>query len=282
MKEMIMDSYAKINLALNVLDKRADGYHNIETIFQQIDLRDGMYLRIQPGGFQFSCDYRKLPTGEGNTIFTAWNLMKELYSGDPGVRVHLEKNIPIAAGLAGGSSNAATMIKALNELWELGLSVEEMCQIGIRIGADVPFFFYSNTAYGTGKGEELTPLKNFAGRKLLVVNTGYGVSTKSVYDNIDRAPTVDANFDALIQGIESENDELVYPHMVNRLEAVTTHFNPDISEIKMDMIRLGARSALMCGSGPTVFGIFDHVSKLENAFFYFKDKYNLVYVCETR
>ncbi len=282
MKELIMDSYAKVNLALNILDKRPDGYHNIQTIFQEIDLRDGLYIRQQEGGFHFTCDYRLLPVGEGNTIYEAWRLMKDLYDGETGVRVHLEKNIPIAAGLAGGSSNAATMIRGLNELWSLGLTKSEMIEIGAQIGADVPFFFYGKTAFGSGKGDELMRLNDFSGRSLLAVNTGYGISTKYVYENLEDAPQIEVDFNALINGIMEGDDEAVYLHMANRLEGVTIRFNPDIGKIKENMSRLGARVSLMCGSGPTVFGFFDDQKKLENAFFYFKDKYNLVYATETR
>ncbi|MDO5718298.1 MAG: 4-(cytidine 5'-diphospho)-2-C-methyl-D-erythritol kinase [Tissierellia bacterium] len=282
-KEIILDSYAKINLSLDVLDKRDDGYHDIITIFQEIDLRDGIYIKQKPGGeLILTCDYKLLPIDEDNTLYRAWDLMKEYYEGDPGIRAHIEKNIPIAAGLAGGSSNAAAMIKGLNQLWELNLSEEKLVEIGSKIGADVPFFFMGGTALGVGKGDELSGLESFSGRNILIVNTGYGVSTKYVYKNYSHDPKSRIDFDNIVKTINNGDDEGFYPLISNKLEDVTIKIQPEISEIKENMKRLGARATLMCGSGPTVFGIYDDYNKLQNAFFYFKDKYDLVFSCETR
>lgn len=283
MKELILDSFAKINLALEIKGKRNDGYHDIHTIFQEINIRDGIYLRQEKGDqIEITCDYKLLPVQEDNIVFTVWDMMKELYHGEPGLRVHIEKNIPIAAGLAGGSSNAATMIKGLNELWNLNLELEEMMEIGSRIGADVPFFFLGGTALGVGKGDELSKLNSFAHNKILIVNTGYGISTKYVYENYKKNPDFYVDFDNIIRTINNEDYERLYPLLKNELESVTIALQPDIGEIKYEMNRLGAKTSLMCGSGPTVFGIFEDENKLENAFFYFKDKFDLVFSTETR
>ena len=283
MKELILDSYAKINLALEILGKRDDGYHNIHTVFQEIDIRDGLYLRQELGGsLELSCDYKLLPLGKENIVYVVWELMKDMYDGDPGVRAHIEKNIPIAAGLAGGSSNAASMIKGLNELWDLNLETEELMAIGAKVGADVPFFFMRGTALGVGKGDDLSRISSFAGQKILIVNTGYGVSTKYVYEKYKEIPDYYVDFNNIIKTLNNKDYESLYPLLKNELESVTIALQPDVGEIKSDMMRLGARASLMCGSGPTVFGIFDNDSKLENAFFFFKDKFDLVFSTETR
>lgn len=282
MEELIYDSFAKINLSLDVLDKREDGYHNIKTIFQEINLRDGIYVKKQAGGeIELTCDNKLVPVDEDNYIVKVWKLMKPLCKEDPGIRVHLEKKIPIAAGLAGGSSNAAAMIKALNELWNLNLSRQEMMDLGVKLGADIPFFFIGKTALGEGKGNILTEMKPFSGRHILLVNTGYGVSTSFVYKHLEER-TEEMGFDEIISAIDNGNDQDFYPILRNRLESVTIKINPDIGKIKEKMINYGARASLMCGSGPTVFGIFDDQEKLEKAFFYFKDKFDLVFACETR
>lgn len=282
MKEIIIDSFAKINLGLQVIDRREDGYHNIETIFQELTLRDGIYMREQGDHFDFSCDHKGLPIGEGNLIHAAWREMKKHYNGNPGLRIHLEKNIPIAAGLAGGSSNAAATIRGLDELWDLKMSREEMVQIGAKLGADVPFFFYGHTAYGKGRGDEIVPLPPFSDKMVLIVNTGYGISTKFVYEHLDLAKPCPIDFEAVMRGIREGEDEVVYRNLANKLEQVSLSIHPEIAEIKQDMLKMGAKVSMMCGSGPSVFGIFDNERKLENAFFYFKDKFELVFSSRTR
>ncbi len=282
MKELVMESPAKINLALEVIDKRADGYHNIETIFQEISLKDRIYIS-ESNSFELTCNNKLVPSERDNIIYTAWELLKlHKKDGNTGVRVHLEKNIPIAAGLAGGSSNAAAMLKGLNEFWNLGLSIIDLIEIGKKIGADVPYFIYGGTAYGTGRGDDLKALSSFVGRHLLLVNTGYGVSTKYIYENLNFDLTPKFNFQPLIQAINNGDDKSVYPLLANRLESVTIKLKPDIQQIKDDMMELGAEVSLMCGSGPTVFGIFDDEAALEKAFIFFKDKFDLVYVSETK
>lgn len=283
MRELILDSYAKINLSLDVLEKRSDGYHNIETIFQEVSLRDGLYLKAQEGEeIELSCDNKLLSVDSSNIICKVWQAMKGLCKEDPGVRVHLEKNIPIAAGLAGGSSNAHAMIVGLNDLWNLNLSKEEMKKIGAKIGADVPFFFDGPTAFGVGRGDKLTKLNNFSNRKILLVNNGIGVSTKYVYEHIDSKKDFNVDTKGLVKAVDCGDDEALYGLLKNKMELVTLDLEPSIGQIKDEMMEMGARASLMCGSGPTVFGVFDDEQKLENAFFYFKDKYDLVFCCETR
>lgn len=282
MKELILESPAKINLSLEIVGKRDDGYHNIETIFQELDLKDNIYIS-QGQGFELTCDNLMVPTGSDNIIHKAWELIKEhKKDGDRGVRIHLEKKIPIAAGLAGGSSNAATTLKGLNEFWDLGLADEDLIEMGKEIGADVPYFIHGATAYGSGRGDELKALKSFAGRKVLLVNTGYGVSTKYIYEHLSLDGHKPMDFTGLIEAINSGDDEALYPKLFNHLEDVTMKLKPDIGTIKEEMIDMGAKASLMCGSGPTVFGLFEDARLLEQAFIFFKDKFDLVYMSETK
>lgn len=282
MKEIMVESPAKINLALEVRGKRDDGYHNIETIFQEIDLKDKLYF-CESDDFELTCDNKLVPIGEDNIIYKAWDLIKDYKKdGNTGVKVHLEKNIPIAAGLAGGSSNAANSLKALNDLWDLGLSIMDLIELGKKIGADVPYFIYGGTASGTGRGDELKALNSFNGRHILLVNTGYGVSTKYIYENLDLEGIKQTDFKDLIEAINAGDDKKVYPLLTNRLEDVTIRLKPAIKDIKDEMMDLGAEVALMCGSGPTVFGIFEDKLALETAFIFFKDKFDLVFISETK
>lgn len=283
MRELVIDSPAKINLALEVLNKRDDGYHNIETIFQEIDLKDKIYIR-KSDSLEIHCDNKLVPLREENLVYKAWDLLRPYKEdGDDGVRIVLEKNIPIAAGLAGGSSNAASTLMGLNDLWELGLSKEELARMGTKIGADVPYFIYGKTAFANEIGNEIRPLPSFAGRHVLLVNTGYGVSTQYIYQHIDLSSFEGQQRDmtGLIEAIKDGDDERVYPLLTNRLEDVTFEIEPDIKEIKEAMLGLGARASLMCGSGPTVFGIFENRESLEKAYVFFSDKYDIVYAGET-
>lgn len=281
MKEVKIKSPAKVNLALEVQGKRDDGYHNIETIFQEISLSDYIYLK-EAEDFSLSCSNKLVPIGEDNTITKAWELMKDYKkTGPKGLDVYLEKHIPIAAGLAGGSSNAAALIKGVNDLWDLKLTDGQMEDIGKKIGADVAYFIKAGTSYGRGRGDELTPLKPYKDRKLLLVNTGYGVSTSYIYENLHLDEHKPLDFKPLIQAVEEGRDKDIYSLLMNRLESVTMEIKPDIKDIKETMMDLGAKASLMCGSGPTVFGIFEDEVLREKAFIYFKDKFDLVYMSET-
>lgn len=280
-QKLIIDAPAKINLSLDVINKREDGYHNIKTIFQELDLKDYIYLKEKEGGeCLISTSTKHLSCNEENILYKAWFLMKDLYEGDSGVEVHLEKNIPIASGLAGGSSNAASMISGLSELWGLDLSREEMMEIGSQIGADVPFFFLGGTAFGQGIGDELEEVPSLKGKRVLLINNGIGVSTKYVYNHVlieDRR----IDFDSLIKAIEDRDFDKLYQGMENKLEKVTVNLQPEIQNIKYALTEAGANVSLMCGSGPTVFGIFENEEDLDRSFFHLKDRFEIVLPCWT-
>lgn len=185
MNEIALESYAKINLALDILYKRDDGYHEINTIMQQIDLKDRVVIRNKDSGIDIQCNNKDVPIDRNNLVYKAWEKIREKTGINRGVGIIIDKKIPIAAGLAGGSSNGGAVLKGLNLLWDLNLSDEELMEIGKKIGADVPFCIMGGTAWARGIGEKLTKLKGFSGYNILLANVGIPVSTEWVYKNMD-------------------------------------------------------------------------------------------------
>lgn len=265
MDEIILDAYGKINLALDVLHKRDDGYHEINTIMQQIDLKDTIILRNRPKGISIRCNDNRIPTDERNLAYKAWEKMVEKTKEKRGVDIIIEKRIPLAAGLAGGSTDAAAVLKGLNILWDLNLSQNELMEIGKEIGADVPFCILGGTAYGKGIGEKLKSLKAFSNKLILLANIGVEVPTHHVYKSLNlKEKTFVLDIDKIVKYIEEDNLIGVAKNMDNFLESVVLKEYPVIEKIKEEMIKEGALGALMSGSGPTVFGIFDDENKLYN------------------
>lgn len=269
MKKIVMDSYGKINLGLDVLYKREDGYHEINTIMQQISLKDTLTIEENKDDIILQCNKSDLPLDSTNLVYKAWEKLKEKTNIKRGIKITIDKQIPIAAGLAGGSSNAATVLKALNFLWELGLKEEELMSIGVEIGADVPYCIMGGTAYAEGIGEKLTPLKAFKEKSILLVNPGIGVSTEYVYKNLKLEKSPRVNMKKIILDIEMDNIKSLGENIKNVMEEVVIKEHPIIKQIKKEMKEYGALGALMSGSGPTVFGLFDDKDKAN----YCKDKF---------
>ena len=250
---------AKINLYLAVKGKRADGYHEIESLMQKIDLADRIQLRIGGQGIRLTCVGADLPTDKGNLVFRAADAFLRK-TGGSGVDITLEKKIPVAAGLGGGSSDAAAVLRGLNRLFATELPDEELLALAKPLGADVPFFMYDwPAAWATGIGEELTPAAPLANCHLVLVNPGISVSTGWVYKNF--ALTSGCNTFILARGRQSSDSRSHWrPKMpedlYNDLEAVTISHYPEIEQIKNELRHDGAVGVLMSGSGPTVFGIF--------------------------
>lgn len=263
MREIVLKSHGKINLGLDVLYKRDDGYHEINTIMQQIDLSDTLIIKENnKEDIVIKTDNKDLPLDSSNLIYKAWAKIKEKTGIKKGIEVVIEKNIPIAAGLAGGSSNAATVLKGLNELWQLGLAEEDLQKIGLEIGADVPFCITGGTALAEGIGEKLTKLKSFKDINLLLVNPGMQILTAEVYASLRPNGKRKMNIEKVIEFIENNDLYALAKSIVNVMEEVVIKKNPIISEIKEDLLDCGALCSLMSGSGPTVFGLFDDLEKL--------------------
>ena len=274
MKEIILESYGKINLGLDVLYKRPDGYHELSTIMQGISLKDIITIREIEEGIIIESNNDKIPLNNGNLAYKACEIIKATAHINKGVHIKIHKKIPVAAGLAGGSSNAATVLKGLNQLWDLDLTDEELREIGKKIGADVPYCIMGGTALAEGIGEKLKPLKSFRGKDILLINPGIEISTKDVYSKLNLELQEGMDMDKIIDSIEKDDMTYLSENIKNAMEEVVIGEHPIIGKIKEDMINHGALVALMSGSGPTVFGIFDDEDALSYCEERLSKKYN--------
>ena len=259
MKELKLKAMAKINLGLDVLRRREDGYHDLRMIMQSVSLYDQLKLkRQQEPGISVSTNLAYLSTGEDNLVYKAAKLLMDEFQIQEGVSIHLKKCIPIAAGLAGGSSDAAAVLVGMNRLFELGLSQEALMKRGVRIGADVPYCVMRGTALSEGIGDILTPLPDAPDAFVVLAKPPVHVSTAFVYGNLEADKLVyHPDIDAQVQAVRDQDLYRMAELMGNVLETVTIPSCPVIGEIKNCMKRQGALNAMMSGSGPTVFGLFD-------------------------
>lgn len=267
MNEYQLKAYAKINLGLDVVRRLENGYHEVKMVMQTVGIYDELTFRRKESGITITTDSGELPTNEDNLIYKAAKLLMERYHVQEGVSIHLQKNIPIAAGMAGGSTDAAATLKGINALFELGCTQEELKEIGVKIGADVPYCVMGGTALAEGIGEKLTALTSAPACFVLVAKPDINVSTKYVYEHLD-ATGVEKHpdIDGMVQAIEAGDLQGVLNRMENVLESVTIVAHPIIDTIKTRMRELGALNSMMSGSGPTVFGIFDNKENAEKAY----------------
>lgn len=267
MQEIKRRAYGKINLGLDVLRKRSDGYHDVKMIMQMVSVYDELTFRKIPDKeIRIVTNKEELPFNEDNLIYKAAKLMMERLNSEEGISVVLKKNIPIAAGMAGGSTDAAATLLGLNELLEGNIPIEELLSMGVKIGADVPYCILQKTALSEGIGEVLTPLPAPPACGLLIGKPDIHVSTKYVYENL-QADTLKSHpdIDGMRKAIEEQDLEGITSRMENVLETVTIQKYPVIGEIKEAMMKAGAINALMSGSGPTVFGVFASRERAEKA-----------------
>ena len=258
-------AYAKINLGLDVVRRLPNGYHEVRMVMQNVGLWDELTLERAEGGITITTDADSLPTGEDNLIHKAARLMLDKY-GCPGLRVHLRKTIPIAAGMAGGSTDAAAAMKGISHLYGLGLSPAQLMEDGVAIGADVPYCILGGTALAEGIGEKLTPLPPLPFCHILIAKPAVSVSTKYVYQHLDASGIeMHPDIDGMVQAVRDGSLRGVLARMGYVLETVTVPAHPVIADIKARMRELGAADSLMSGSGPTVFGIFLDRGKAEAA-----------------
>lgn len=265
--KLMIKAPAKINLTLDVLHKRPDGYHEVEMIMTTVDLADRLELEsLNKNEIRIISHNRFVPDDSRNLAYQAAKLLKERYGIKKGVSIQIDKIIPVAAGLAGGSSDAAAALKGLNRLWNLGLSLDELAEIGAEIGSDVSFCVYGGTALATGRGEKIEHLPAPPNCWVVLAKPTIGVSTGEVYKNLrlDRMKRPDTR--AMIEAIKENNYEKMCQNMGNVLESVTLHAHPEVALIKEQMIRFGADAVLMSGSGPTVFGLIRHDSRMHRVY----------------
>ena len=257
MNEYRIKAYAKINLGLDVVGRLKNGYHEVKMVMQTVGIYDVLDFQRTAGGIVITTDSGELPTNEDNLIYKAAKLMIEKYHITEGVKIHLEKHIPIAAGMAGGSTDAAATLKGMNRLFDLGCTLKDLMELGVNIGADVPYCVMGGTALAEGIGEKLTPLAPAPDCYVLVAKPDINVSTKYVYEHLDAQEIrKHPDIDGMVEAIAEESLQGILDRMENVLETVTVSAYPIIQKIKDRMKELGAINSLMSGSGPTVFGIF--------------------------
>jgi 4-diphosphocytidyl-2-C-methyl-D-erythritol kinase len=259
---------AKINLSLDVLYKRPDGYHEVKMVMTTIDLADRIELIPLPEEdvIRIVSQNRFVPDDCRNLAYQAAKLMKETFSIRQGVAISITKHIPVAAGLAGGSSDAAATLRGLNKLWQLGLTVRELAELGAQIGSDVAFCVYGGTAVATGRGEIITPIPSPPPCWVVLAKPPIGVSTADVYRNLQLEHVRHPDVDAMVKAIERQDYEGICRSVGNVLEEVTLKKHPEVAHIKEQMKRFGADAVLMSGSGPTVFGLIEHDSRMQRVY----------------
>ena len=259
MKQIELKSLAKINLGLDVLGRRENGYHDVRMIMQSIYLYDEVKIkRTKNPGIEIKTNLYFLPTGKENIAYKAAEMLIEEFHIEEGVHITLNKHIPVAAGMAGGSSNAAAVLYGMNKMFDLKLTQTELMERGVKLGADVPYCIMRGTVLAEGIGEELTTLTPMPKCFVLIAKPPISVSTKVVYEALDSKELVEhPDIDGLSEGLEKRDLKTIASCMGNVLEDVTIPMHPVIEEIKQEMKNAGALNAVMSGSGPTVFGLFE-------------------------
>lgn len=279
---MKIKAYAKINIALDVVGKRNDGYHLLRMIMQTIDLYDVITLEKIHSGIKLTCNKHYVPTDERNLAYKAAQLFKEKYSIKDGVYIDINKNIPVSAGLAGGSTDAAAVLKLMNKIFNINATNEELKELGLKLGADVPYCINGGTALCEGIGEKITQLKGFKDKILVLIKPPFGVSTKEVYKNFDLSKVVfHPDIEKLIYNMNNDNMIFVANNMKNLLENVTLRKYKVISNIKEEVKTYGAIGTMMSGSGPTVFAFFEDMLKAQMCYDNMKKNYKDVFITRT-
>ena len=267
MEEIRLKALAKINLGLDVTGRREDGYHDVRMIMQTVHLFDSITMtKTKKPGICVITNMRFLPTDEHNLAYKAAQILMDEFNPQGGIVINIKKCIPVAAGLAGGSADAAAALFGMNRLFSFRLSAEELAERGLRIGADVPYCLMRGTALAEGIGEKLTRLPAIVRCPVVIAKPGISVSTKWVYQRLKlNEETRHPDIDRLVSDIQTHSLEDMAAHMGNILEDVTVTQYPVISDIKQSMIENGALNAMMSGSGPTVFGLFKDKNTARNA-----------------
>lgn len=279
---MEIKAYAKINIALDVIGKREDNYHLLRMIMQTIDLYDVINVEPIAEGIEIKCNKHYVPTDERNLAYKAAKLFMDTYNIKQGVMIDIVKNIPVSAGLAGGSTDAAAVLKIMNKMFNIGASDSELKKLGLKLGADVPYCINGGTALCEGIGEKITQLKPFKDKIVVLVKPPFGVSTKEVYKEFDLSKAIlHPKIESLISSMETDNTLFVAQNMRNLLENVTLRKYRVISNIKEELKSGGAIGSMMSGSGPTVFAFFDDMLKAQRCFEKMKKKYSDVFITRT-
>lgn len=278
---LMMKAYAKINLGLNIIDKdNKDSYHTVDMINLPIELHDRIEIEMLPYGFDtlITSDDRELPTDEKNIVYKVEKALREKYNYQQKFRIHIHKSIPVGAGLGGGSADGAAVLIGLNKLLKLKLSTAELCEIGMKIGSDIPFSIRNAPMRVQGKGNILTPVKMKKSYNILILSPKKGLSTKEVYikyDEVGASPS--SNIDGLIEALATDNEKLMHESLGNQLEKAAIEIYPELIQIKQSMENEGLKPSMMTGSGSTLFYISNNLKLMRKAYTTLKEKgFNVV------
>ena len=264
---MRLQAFAKINLGLDVLGKREDGYHEVRMIMQTIQMYDVLEIeKKKEPGIVLTTNIPYVPTDERNLVYKAAQMLMDEFGIEEGLSIKLRKFIPVAAGMAGGSSNCAAALKGMNQLFDLGLSIDELCEIGVTLGADVPYCIWGGTALSEGIGEKLSRVDAMPDCYILIAKPGISVSTAFVYKNLDLpALSKHPDIDGMLECLKEKDLTGICNRLENVLETVTIKEYPIIEKVKKHLMDQGAKGALMSGSGPTIFAIFEDKKTADDA-----------------
>jgi len=262
--EIIEKAPAKINLGLDVLEKRTDGYHELEMVMSSVDLADRIVLEpIEKDQIIVQSNKAFLPVDKRNNVYQAAAIVKKQYGIKEGIKISVTKNIPVAAGLGGGSTDCAAALRGMNRLWNLNLSIEELIDIGMQVGTDVPYCLYGTTSFISGKGEKVEPLLPMPACWVVLVKPRMSVSTRKIFQQVDIEEISHPDMMKLSEAILQQDYQQMIQHMGNSLEDVTIPKHPIVQQIKERMVKYGADAALMSGSGPTVFALCKKQSRAQ-------------------
>lgn len=273
---------AKINLGLDILGKRPDGLHELAMVMTSIDLADRLYLEeIPENKIIIETNKAFLPTDKKNHVYEALELVKERFEIKQGLRVKIHKEIPVAAGLGGGSTDSAAALRAVNRLWNLGLSVKELASLGAEVGSDVPYCVYGQTSLVEGFGEKVTPIAPMPQCWVVVVKPRMSVSTRTIFAKIVMEDLYHPDIQALVSAIEENDYQKMTQNLGNSMEVVTIKKHPIIQQLKDRMLKYGADAAMMSGSGPTVYALCHKYSRAKHVFNALKGFCDEVYLVRT-
>ena len=274
MDQINLKAYAKINLGLDIAGKREDGYHLLKTVFQTIDIHDNVNVRKTESGIILKTNKPYIPTDEKNIAYKAALKIISKYNLKAGVRIDIGKNIPVGGGMAGGSTDGAAVILAMNKLFNLNMSLTEMDEIAVGLGADVPFCLRKGTYLAEGIGEKLKKLNDIPDADILIFHPAFSVSTKWAYEKADAIKNPKhPQMDKVLDAIEKSDLKEISKYIENSFEEIVGEIHPEIFEIKKIMEDEGALKALMTGSGSSIFGIFESKEKAEKASLKLKQDY---------
>ena len=284
MKEIEIDSYSKINLTLNILGKRRDGYHNIETIMQSINLTDRIFIKEEKEGIKIKCSHPLVPIDTQSLTYRSAEKILNRYRIKKGVKIEIDKKIPLASGMAGGSANSASILVGINKLFALNLSNKDLREIGEELGMDVPFCIQNGTAIAYHRGEKVTPLPPINPPMwIIIINPGFEIPTKWAYNNIDldQIKREKNNTKVMLKALKEVGLEEIAKNLFNSFEELIIKKYPEIGKIKDRLIEESALGALMSGSGPTVFGIAQNKEQALKIYKKLKSEYKSIWVVHT-